>query len=110
MADDKSGRDKQARDAERRQRERAIATEIERGDEIEPPVDAEKLRDFEADLEGLEFPATGAEIVAAIGDREIESIERSYAIEELVPETDEETFDSPAAVRVQVQRRWLPWP
>ena len=65
---------------------------------------AEEQPDFEAALEELTFPATGAEIVAAIGQREIESVEGSYRIEELVPETDEETFDSPAAVRVQVQR------
>jgi hypothetical protein len=104
MADDKSGRDKQADDAERRQREREIATELERGDEREPPVGAAELADLEAALEELTFPATGAEIVAAIGRREIESVEGSYRIEELVPETDEETFDSPAAVRVQVQR------
>ncbi|ELZ16118.1 hypothetical protein C477_16530 [Haloterrigena salina JCM 13891] len=104
MADDKRGRDKQAHDAERRQREREIATELERGDEIEPPVEAEELADFEAELEELTFPATGIEVAAAIGDREIESVEGSYSIEDLVPETDEETFDSPAAVRVQVQR------
>ncbi|HKL29959.1 MAG TPA: hypothetical protein VJ898_11940 [Natrialbaceae archaeon] len=104
MADDKSGRDKQADDAERRQREREIATELERGDEIEPPVDAEELADFEAELESLTFPATGAEVVAAIGDREIESIDGNYRVEELVPETDEETFDSPVAVLVQVER------
>ena len=104
MADDKSGRDKQADDAERRQREREIATELERGDEREPPVGAAELADLEAALEELTFPATGAEIVAAIGRREIESGEGSYRIEELVPETDEETFDAPAAVRVQVQR------
>ena len=104
MADDKRSRDKQAHDVERRQREREIATELERGDEMEPPVDAEELADFEAELEALPFPATGVEVVAAIGDREIESVEGSYSIEELVPETDEETFDSPAAVRVQVQR------
>ena len=104
MADDKSGRDKQADDAERRQQEREIATELMRGDEREPPVVAGELADFEAALEELTFPATGAEIVAAIGKREIESPEGSYRIEELVPETDEETFDSPAAVRVQVQR------
>ncbi len=104
MADDKSGRDKQAHDAERRQREREIATELERGDETEPPVDAEELADFEAGLEELSFPATGSEVVAALGDRSIESVEGSYSIEDLIPETDEETFDSPAAVRVQVQR------
>jgi len=104
MADNKSGRDKQARDAERRQQERDIATELDRGDEIEPPVNAAELADFEAALDALTFPATGAEVVAAIGDHRIESAEGSYSIEELVPETDEETFDSPAAVRVQVQR------
>ena len=104
MADNKGGRDKQARDAERRQQGREIATELERGDEREPPVDAEELADLETALESLTFPATGTEVVAAIGDRRIESAEGSYRIEELVPETDEETFDSPAAVRVQVQR------
>ena len=104
MADDKRGRDKQAHDAERRQREREIATELERGDEREPPVEAGELADVESELGGLTFPATGTEVVAAIGDREIESVEGRYSIEELVPETDEETFDSPAAVRVQVQR------
>ncbi len=104
MADDKRGRDRQARDAERRQQKREIAAELERGDELEPPVDAEELADFEEELEALTFPATGIEIVSAIGDREIESTEGSYSIEELVPETDEETFDSPDAVRVQVQR------
>ncbi|WP_096389635.1 DUF5789 family protein [Halopenitus persicus] len=104
MADDKRGRDKQAQDAERRQQEREIATELERGDEREPPVNTEELADFEAGLEELAFPATGVEVVAAIGDREIESVGGSYSIEELIPETDEVTFDSPAAVRVQVQR------
>jgi hypothetical protein len=104
VADDKSGRDEQADDAERRQQEREIATELERGEEREPPVVAEELDDFEAVFEELTFPATGAELVAAIGQREIESVKGSYRIEELVPETDEETFDSPAAVRVQVQR------
>lgn len=104
MADDKRGRDKQAHDAERRQREREIAAELERGDEIEPPMEAEELANLEAELEEVTFPATGNEVVTAIGDHEIESVEGSYSIEELVPETDEETFDSPAAVRVQVQR------
>ncbi|MDZ7730842.1 MAG: hypothetical protein U5K37_08005 [Natrialbaceae archaeon] len=104
MADDKRGRDKQAHDADKRQREREIATELEREDEIEPPLDVENVDDFTAELEELPFPATGTEVVAVIGDHEIDSGEGSYRIEELVPETDEETFDSPAAVRVQVQR------
>jgi hypothetical protein len=104
MADDKNGREKQAQGADKRQRERDIDVEVERGDEPEPPVEAAELNDFESELESLAFPATGTETVATVGDREIESANGSYTIEELVPETDEETFDSPAAVRVLVQR------
>ncbi|MFC7251530.1 hypothetical protein ACFQJ5_17090 [Halomicroarcula sp. GCM10025324] len=104
MADNKSGRDKQARDADRRQRERDIDTELERGDEKQPPVDDAALVDLDAELDELQFPTTGSAIVAAIGNREVESIEGSYTLKELIPETDEETFDSSDAVRVQVQR------
>jgi len=104
MADKKRGRDKQAHDAERRQHKRETATELERWDEIEPAVPAAELAEFETELESLSFPATGAEIVAAIGDHEIKSVEGSYSVDTLLPETDAETFDSPAAVRVQVQR------
>ena len=104
VADNKRGRDKQADDAKKHRQERDLATELERADEIAPPVDPEELADFEVELEALTFPATGSEIIAVIGDREIESVEGSYRIEELVPETDEETFDAPAAVRVQVQQ------
>jgi hypothetical protein len=104
MADDKNSREKQAADADRRQRERDIATELERGDETEPPIDSEALAGFDSELESLEFPATGSEIVAVIGDREIESDDGSYTVEELVPETDAERFDSPSAVRVRIQR------
>ena len=104
MADDKQGRDKQAHDAERRRQERDIADELERGNETEPPVEAAELADFEAELDSLAFPATGTEVVEAVGDREVESVDGSYTVEELVPETDEETFDSLATVRLRVQR------
>ena len=104
MADKKRGRDKQAHDAERRQQNQEIATELERWDEIEPAVPAAELTEFETELESLSFPATGAEIVAAIGDHEIQSVDGSYSVEALLPETAEEHFDSPSAVRVQVQR------
>lgn len=104
MADDKRGRDKKARDAERRQRERAIAEELERSDETEPPVDAAELTDFETELDSLDFPATGTEILAAVGDREIDSVDGTYTITELVPDTDEETFDAPSSVRARIQR------
>jgi len=104
MADDKRGREKQARDAERRQQERDIETERERGDEREPPVEATTLGDIETALESVEFPATGTDVVAAIGDHTIESRGERYAIEALVPETERETFDSQTAARAAVQR------
>ncbi|WP_435072931.1 hypothetical protein [Halorubrum sp. HHNYT27] len=104
MADNKNGRDKQAHDEERRQREREIAAEVERGDETEPPVDTADLAYFETALDALSFPATGSEIVSTVGDHEIESTVGTYAVADLVPDVDRETFGSPAAVRVRIQR------
>lgn len=104
MADDKQGRDKQSHDAEDRRRERDLETELARGDEAEPPVAADDVAEIEADLQEVTFPATGAAIVAAVGDHEVESVDKTYKVAELVPETDRETFDSPAAVRVRIQR------
>jgi hypothetical protein len=103
MADDKDSRDKKAQDADRRQRERAIEAELQRGDEPEPPVEATALDEFESELESVEFPATGAEIVTTVGGHIVESNDGRYTIDELVPETAE-TFDSPDAVRAHVQR------
>ncbi|WP_135820794.1 DUF5789 family protein [Halostella litorea] len=104
MADDKSGRDKQARDAERRQRKRDLAIELERSDETEPPVDERELGDLEAELDSLTFPATGRDVVAAVGDRTIESADGTVTVEDVVPATDAEAFESPEAVRTRVQR------
>ena len=104
MADNKRGRDKQADDEERRQRQRAIRTELERGDEPEQPVDPSELATVELALETVEFPATGADVVATVGDHEITARDGRYTVEELVPETDVEAFDSPTAVRERVQR------
>jgi hypothetical protein len=104
MADDKRGREKKTADAERRQRTRDIATELEHGDDPEPPVDPEELADIDSELESLSFPATGAEIVGTVGDREVRSATGSYTLEELIPDTDSERFDSPRAVHVRIQR------
>lgn len=104
MADDKDGREKQAQDAEKRQRERDLETELERGDEAEPPLERTELAAFETEIEALSFPATGAEIVAEVGDRVIESATASYTVGDLVSETEVETFESPAAVRERIQR------
>ena len=103
MADDKRGRDRQARNADRRQWKREIAMELERGDETEPPIDETDLEALETELEDLSFPATGAEVVETIGDQQIASPDGSYTVEELVPET-EEVFESPDVVRIRLQR------
>jgi hypothetical protein len=104
MADNKSGRDKQAQDADRRQRERAIQDELERMDEPEPPVDTSELAYFETTVETLQFPATGAEVVAAVGDETITATDDTYAVAELVPETDTETYESPSDLRTEIQQ------
>ncbi len=104
MPDDKRGREKQARNAERRQRERAIAEDLERMSETEPELDEGELAFFEAALEDMAFPTTGTEIVSEMGHRQLESATETYSVAELVPASDEETYDSPTEVRRQVQR------
>lgn len=104
MADDKRGREKQARDEENRDRKRATAEALERGDEPEPPLEPAELTDLERKLDDVAFPATGAEIVDAAGDTEIQAGEGTFTIAELVPATEAETYDAPDAVRVQVER------
>lgn len=67
MADSKSGRDEQADRADRRQRERALAEELDRGEEPEPPADTDSLDTVESAVDDLSFPATAAAVVAAAG-------------------------------------------
>lgn len=103
MPDDKRGRDKQAHDASNRRWARDIAQELERMDETEPPV-AEADIDFEAELEALDYPVTGREVLDAVGDREVQSDEGAHTVDELVPETDAVTYESAEVVRTRVRR------
>jgi len=102
MPDDKRGREKQARDADRRQRERDVLAQLERGEETEPPVEEVGLDVLESELDAVEFPATGAEIVAVVGGVELPAEEGPATVDALVPET--ETYGSPDDVRLRVQR------
>lgn len=52
----------------------------------------------------MEFPATGAEVVEVLGDHDVETPDGTATVEALVPDTERETFDTPAAVRARVQR------
>ena len=104
MADNKRGRDDQADNADRRQRERDVLAQLERSDETEPPVDPSELEFLSTDLDAVTVPATGADVVAAIGDRTIASAVGTERVADLLPETDTETFDAPEAVQLRVQR------
>lgn len=103
MPDDKRGRDKQAHDQDRRQRERDLAVELERMDESEPPVQTVDLEDIEADLSSLAFPATAADVVATAGERRIDA-DVEYRVEEVVPDTEELTYEEREDVLVRVKR------
>jgi hypothetical protein len=107
MADDKQGRDDQADNANRRQRERALRTELERYDEAEPPVDDAELEELEAELETVSFPATAADVVAVVGERRVTAGQETYSVQELLPESDAETFEDPEVVRTRIQRPTL---
>lgn len=104
MADNKNGRDKQAQDQERRQRERDLKTELERKDEPEPSVETEELAALETELDALEYPVTGADLVTAVGNYELGTATETYDLADLIPETEAETYDAPGAVRAQVER------
>jgi hypothetical protein len=100
MADNKSGRDKQADDERRRQHQRDIVAELERSDETEPPIDAAELDGLDPELEEMTFPATGAELVGAVGDRRL----GPATIADFLPDTETETFEDPQAVRQRLRR------
>lgn len=104
MADDKEGRDDQADRADSRQRERAVTEALSRADEPRPPFEEDQIEEIEQELEPIEYPASGSEIVDTIGDHELETTDRSYAVADLVPETDEKTFEDPRSVRTQIER------
>jgi len=73
-------------------------------DETEPPVEDDALDELEPELAAVSFPATGHEVVAAVGDRELETPAGPRQVAELVPDSDEERFEEPAAVRALVAR------
>jgi len=106
MADDKQGRDDQAHDEANRQRAREVEEALERGDEPEPePVaDPETVAALEPALEPLEYPATGSDIVAAVGDAEITAGAETLHVAELIADEPVESFGSPTAVLERVER------
>ena len=104
MADNKNSRENRARDADDRQRQRAVLEALERGDESEPPVAEADLGDVDEALDAVEFPATAKDIVETVGDRVVGSPDETYAVADLIPESETVAFEAPEAVRTRVMR------
>lgn len=104
MADDKSGRDEQAHDQERRQRERDLVEELERRDEPEPPIPEADADEIDRVIEAVSFPATGEEVVTTVGETALELGSEQYTVAELVPATEQVEYQSTDELRVQLRR------
>lgn len=110
MADDKAGRDKQADDAERRQRERELDEARERADEVEPARDDPEGRRGDpgaglGDLDDHEYPTTTGELREAYGDRVIESEDGPRTVDDVLAPVGDESFDSADEVRARIRSR-----
>lgn len=106
MPDDKQGRDDQADNAERRQRERELQEARDRADEPEP-VAAEsndQLGALDDALETHDYPTTAAELVSAYGDREVETQDGSKTVDEVLGPVGDESYDSADEVRNRIRR------
>lgn len=105
MADDKRGREKQAADRERRQREREMEEARDRADEAEPVHDdpGERLGDLDDALEAHEYPTTTEELIAAYGDREVETRDGSRSLEDVLAPLDNEQYDTADDARTRIQ-------
>lgn len=101
MADDKQGRDKQAADEERRQRERELQEARDRADETEPGT---QLGDLDDALETHDYPIEAAELIEAYGDYEVETQKGWKPIDDVLAPVDNETYDSADEVRDRIQR------
>ena len=105
MPDDKSSREKQARDRDRRQRERELEEARDRADEPEPVHDepGERLGSLDEALDDHDYPTTTDELIEAYGDREVETRDGRKSIEAVLGPVDDERYDSADDVRSRIQ-------
>lgn len=104
MADDKQGRDKQAHDEERRQREQDLQEARERGDEPEPIHDepGERLGELDEALENHDYPTTTDELINAYGDHEVQTQDGWTPLNEVLASIDNETYTSAKDARKRI--------
>lgn len=105
MADDKQGRDKQADDEKRQQREHEIAEARNRADEAEPMRDdpGEQLGDLDEALKTHDYPTTTDELIESYGDYQLETQSGHKSLEEVLASTDNQTYRSADDVRSRIQ-------
>jgi hypothetical protein len=58
----------------------------------------------ERELDAVSFPATGSEVVTAVGDHQVDAGDGTYAVADLLPDSELDRFVEPAEVRDRIQR------
>ncbi|MFH5802199.1 hypothetical protein [Haladaptatus sp. CMAA 1911] len=69
---------------------------------VEDRAESGELGEFDQTLEKQDYPLTGDELVSAFGDYEVESVDGTQSIEEVLGSTDEKTYNSADEVRNDV--------
>ncbi|GAA5049455.1 hypothetical protein ACFFQF_24340 [Haladaptatus pallidirubidus] len=66
---------------------------------VEDRAESGELGEFDQALEEQDYPLTGDELVSAFGDYEVESVDGTQSIEEVLGSADEKTYNSADEVR-----------
>lgn len=66
---------------------------------VEDRAESGELGEFDQALEEQDYPLTGDKLVSAFGDYEVESVDGTQSIEEVLGSTDEKTYNSADEVR-----------
>lgn len=104
MADDKQDRDEETNGEQRHQPERKREEIRNRAGE-DRAMDGDpgdRLGDLDDALETEDYPTTTDELVEAYGDYEIETQGGEESLEEVLAQTDNQTYDSPDDVRSRI--------
>ena len=105
MADTKRGRDKQADDNARRQRNRDLTESRDRADEVEPMRDdpGKQLGALDDALETHQYPTTTNTLSERYGDYTVETQNGYQSVSEVFAPLDNQTYTSADDVRSHIQ-------
>ncbi len=92
MSSHRNARDKKAHDDDNRQRRREITTELQRRED--PPLHEEALAMLSQEVDDEEYPLTGAELLEAASEAELETDVDKLGLEEVVPDSHSLRFQS----------------